>query len=450
MAFRRFSLMLIARLSLIGVLMILVVWLIYKPGLHASTILGGFTLILAIYELWHFVNRTNDEVSRFLDAARYADYSQHFSFPDLGSGFGALGETFTDILEQFRSARSEQETDLRRLKAIVEHVPVPLVSVQTDKTLSLLNNSARRLVGTARVNHLEDLKQFGEGFYDAVAEVLPGSRVLVKFTADGMEQQLTMAATEVTVDGDRETLISLQDIQSELNMTQAEAWQDLVRVLTHEIMNSITPVSSLARTASDLVNDVNLKLDDDSPIAEDLADIHDAVETVARRSDGLMQFVHGYRQLTRLTPPDKKSIPISVLFDSVSRLAMADWPDQSAKLNTSVTPQGLEVLADRDLVEPVLLNLLRNAWQASSVSNKAEIELSGRLNRRGHVIIEISDNGPGVPADIARKIFVPFFTTKEDGSGVGLALTRQVMIAHGGFVTLDDSEDGGAKFSLIF
>jgi two-component system nitrogen regulation sensor histidine kinase NtrY len=450
MAFKRFSLMLIARLSLIGILMTLVVWLIYKPGLHALTILAAVTLILAAYELWHFVNRTNDEVSRFLDAARYADYSQHFNFPDLGSGFGVLGETLTDILEQFRAARGEQETDLRRLKAIVEHVPVPLVSVHTDKSLSLLNNSARRLVGTARVNHLEDLKQFGEGFYDAVAEVVPGSRMLVKFTADGMEQQLTLAATEVTVDRDRETLISLQNIQSELNMTQAEAWQDLVRVLTHEIMNSITPVSSLARTASDLVNDVTLKLDDDSPIAEDLADIHSAVETVARRSDGLMQFVHGYRQLTRLTPPDKKNIPITVLFDSVSRLAKADWPTDSADLKTSVTPQGLEVMADRDLLEPVLLNLLRNAWQASSVSKQAEITLSGRLNRRGHVIIEIGDNGPGVPVDIARKIFVPFFTTKEDGSGVGLALTRQVMIAHGGFVTLDDSEDGGAKFSLIF
>jgi len=242
----------------------------------------------------------------------------------------------------------------------------------------------------------------------------------------------------------------LQDIQSELNMTQAEAWQDLVRVLTHEIMNSITPVSSLARTASDLVNDVTLKLDDDSPIAEDLADIHSAVETVARRSDGLMQFVHAYRQLTRLTPPEKKKIPITVLFDSVSRLAMADWPTDSADLRTSITPQGLEVLADRDLLEPVLLNLLRNAWQASVVTKQAEITLSGRLNRRGHVVIEISDNGPGVPVDIARKIFVPFFTTKEDGSGVGLALTRQVMIAHGGFVTLDCSEDGGAKFSLIF
>lgn len=450
MAFRRFSLMLVARLGIVGILMALVVWLIIKPGLHATTVLAMATLVSSIFELWRFINRTNDEVSRFLDAARYADYSQHFNFADLGSGFGVLGETFTDILEQFRKTRSQQETDLRRLKVIVEHIPVPLLSVHSDRSITLQNNAARRLFGTVQINQMDDLRLFGPGFFDAVNEAVPGSRMLVKFTTDGMQQQLTLAATEVTVDGDRETLISLQDIQSELNMTQAEAWQDLVRVLTHEIMNSITPVSSLARTASDLVSDVTEKLETDSPIAEDLADIHNAVETVARRSDGLMQFVHGYRQLTRLAPPVKKQIQIEALFEGVSRLALADCPTDSVALETTVTPRGLEVNADSDLLEPVLLNLLRNAWQASVGSKQARIILSSRLNRRGHVIIEVSDNGPGVPADISRKIFVPFFTTKEGGSGVGLALTRQVMIAHGGFVTLEESEDGGAKFSLIF
>jgi len=245
-------------------------------------------------------------------------------------------------------------------------------------------------------------------------------------------------------------LISLQDIQSELDVTQAQAWQDLVRVLTHEIMNSITPVTSLAATATHLVEDAREKYQRDDPITSDLEDLHSAVSTVARRSDSLVQFVDSYRQLTRLAPAEKKRIAVSELFDAVSQLSAAEWPDGEVGFSVTVEPPGLDVYADRDLIEPVLLNLLRNAVQATANLSQPNIHIAGRLNRRGNVILEISDNGPGVPDDMASKIFVPFFTTKEEGSGVGLALARQIMIAHSGFVTLGKSDTGGARLSLIF
>ena len=175
-----------------------------------------------------------------------------------------------------------------------------------------------------------------------------------------------------------------------------------------------------------------------------------AVATVARRSDSLIQFVESYRQLTRLAPPEKKRIQVAEMFEAVSRLAASEWPSSDVSLSKLVTPAGLDVYADRDLLEPVLLNLLRNAWQVTAELDNPEIQLLGRLNRRGNVVIEVCDNGPGVPEEIARKIFVPFFTTKEGGSGVGLALARQVMIAHGGFIRLGRAEGGGAKFTLTF
>jgi len=178
--------------------------------------------------------------------------------------------------------------------------------------------------------------------------------------------------------------------------------------------------------------------------------LHSAIGTVARRSDSLVQFVDSYRQLTRLAPAEKKRIAVSELFDAVSRLSAAEWPDGEVAFSITVTPPGLDVYADRDLVEPVLLNLLRNAVQATANVSQPNIQIAGRMNRRGNVVLEVSDNGPGVPNDMASKIFVPFFTTKEEGSGVGLALARQIMIAHSGFVTLGKSETGGARFSLIF
>jgi C4-dicarboxylate-specific signal transduction histidine kinase len=160
--------------------------------------------------------------------------------------------------------------------------------------------------------------------------------------------------------------------------------------------------------------------------------------------------VDSYRQISRLAPPEKKRVRLDQLFETVSQLLVAEWPDSRVKLMTEVVPTELDVYADRDLLEPVLINLLRNAWQSTVNIEKPVITLTGRLNKRNNVVIEVIDNGPGVPDSIAKKIFVPFFTTKESGSGVGLALARQVMIAHGGFIRLSRSDSGGATFSLTF
>ena len=450
MIFKRFLLLLIVRLVLVAMAMGLLLWLWLRPGMHSATILALALTTALAGELWRYVSRTNREVARFLDAVSYADYSQRFDFKKEGSGFDSLGQKFTEIIERMRERGDDQESRLRRLRALVEHIPVPLMTLHSDGSITLQNNAARRLFGAEHVTSLRSLRKFGFSFAEAVDNAVPGERQLVKFTVEGIEYHLTLAATEIVVTSSRERLISLQDIQSELDATQAEAWEDLVRVLTHEIMNSITPVTSLAKTAADLVDDVVAKEARGEPITDDLHDLRSAVSTVARRSDSLTQFVDSYRQITRLAPPEKKRVPIDGLFDEVMRLATAECPRENVEFDSEITPQSLDVYADRDLLEPVLLNLLRNAWQATALVEQPRVSLAACLNRRNNVVIEVSDNGPGVPEDVAKKIFVPFFTTKERGSGVGLALTRQVMIAHGGFVRLGRNASGGATFSLTF
>jgi len=222
-----------------------------------------------------------------------------------------------------------------------------------------------------------------------------------------------------------------------------------VRVLSHEIMNSITPVASLAKVAVDIVGDTQDKLSNAQDITEELADVQDAVQTVAKRSESLMTFVDSYRQLTRLPPPNKELISLTVLFKQIERLVKATNLSSNLKLTTQITPTDLDVTADKNMLEQVLINLMKNAEQAISTLDSPHIILSALLNKRGHVVIEVSDNGLGIAKDIAEKIFVPFFTTKKEGSGVGLALTRQVMNAHGGEVKLVNTEKG-AKFCLTF
>jgi len=450
MGFNRFSLLLATRLVIIMLCLMTLAFLFTRPGYYSATALTLLVIISLTWEVSRFVSKTNQEISRFLDAARYADFGQRFSLGRMGAGFGEMGEIFTDILSRFREYRTDQESELKHLKALLEHVPVPLISVHVDSRLEFWNNAARRLFGMAHVSRIEDLEQFGTDFLEQIATVQPGEKRLVSFNMDNMERRLTIAVSQIIVEGKAERLISLQDIQSELDGIQLEAWQDLVRVLTHEIMNSITPVASLAKTAVELVDEISDKINDHPDVIDELDDVRDAVSTVANRSDGLMKFVSSYRRLTRLPPPTKTQFRLDDLFADVVKLATVTWDEKSLALVTHIEPSELDLTADREMVEQILINILQNSEQALVDLPDKQVSLTAHLNKRGHVTIEIEDNGPGIPEDITKKIFVPFFTTKREGSGVGLALSRQVMIAHGGSISVSPSDQDGARFTLIF
>lgn len=449
MAFKRFSLLLSLRITLIVLLALSSAWLLITPGYHATQILLLLMLAIGVWETTKFVGKTNAELKRFLDAVRYGEFTQRFDYHQFGSGFEQLGEAFTELMQRFLQEREQQEQQLRHFKAMVEHVPIPLISLHSDGRLSQWNNSARRLFGPTQVSKVDDLHQFGPELAEHWQKLQPGQRQLCSFDADGMPQQLLVFATEITLAGQREKLLSVLDIGSELDSAQLQAWQDLVRVLTHEIMNSITPVASLAATAAELSDDLSSKTID-LPIKQELDDIHDSIATVARRSHSLMQFVSSYRRLTRLPAPHRQSVDLATLFSQLQHMACQDWADKGLVLHQQIQPEGLSVNADQHMLEQVLLNLLKNAEQALLEQRQGQVWLKATTNRRGHVVIEVADDGPGISAEQLDKIFVPFFTTKRDGSGVGLALTRQVMIAHGGQVKAVNRSEGGACFSLTF
>jgi signal transduction histidine kinase len=262
--------------------------------------------------------------------------------------------------------------------------------------------------------------------------------------------QLKVAATDVALGGLRRRLISLQNIENEMSAQEMAAWQTVIRVMAHEVMNSLTPVSSLAATARDLVRDALSQLPAGDPRASGLSDACEALETVARRSEGLLHFVQNHRRLTKLLVTQIEVMPAQRVFARIQRLLGADLAARDIRMTTSVEPETLEVAADSDLLDQALINLVRNAIEALRDVSAGHIALSARRHPDGRIVIAVADNGPGIATDQREKIFVPFFTTKRQGSGVGLTLVRQIATAHGATVDVSQTPGGGATVSLRF
>lgn len=450
MAFKHFGLFILLRLIVLSLGISGFYYAYNNPRYHVVTFIVFAIVIGLIYELWFFLTRTNREVARFLASAKYTDFNQSFEFEDAGAGFQTLGEAFTMILEHFKKLRLSQEVELGHLRAIINHIPVPLMTVKQDESLLLLNNASRRFFGTPQPTKLPDLKKYGAGFYEQLINCRAGEKNVVKIYVDGIDTQVSVGLMEVTGNNGTERLFSLMDIGQELESTQLTAWQDLVRVLTHEIMNSITPVASLAQTTADIAEDVKNELPTDHPQKGNIEKIVNASITMSRRAGNLMDFVTNFRKLTRLPKPNKQVTKVKDLFAHVIQITEANNLNSRIKLVTEVNPDGLELYIDQEQIEQALINLLKNAEQALAQQPDGVITLACSLNQRGMVTIEVTDNGPGIKEDIIDKIFVPYFTTKPDGSGIGLALTRQIMTNHGGFIRAGNREEGGASFRLTF
>jgi nitrogen fixation/metabolism regulation signal transduction histidine kinase len=457
MGFKKFSWLIIFRTVLTIITVIILTQVLIKDGYHITTLVLSILLLGQLAELVNFVSKTNAELVRFFDAVRHADFSQRFELKHVGSGFDEMGSAFNEILARIQASRHHQELEVKHLKALVEHVPVPLISIHHNDQITLWNNSARRLFGSHNVTKTDDLTQFGQFFSEQLKALPIGKRDLINIIIDGQDHRLSISATQVVSTNSTETLLSLQDIQSELDLAQLQAWQDLVRVLTHEIMNSITPVASLAKTATDIVEEVRSSSHLPQQISEDLEDVAEAVATVARRSEGLMKFVSSYRRLTHLPVLNKKLIKISTLIQQVQALACQDWHSKNIKLHVNIKPPTLDISVDINMIEQVLLNLLKNAEQAiedqsnslHNLNNQAYVMIDVFLNLRGKVVIEVSNDGPVIPEEIIKEVFVPFYTTKTEGSGVGLALSRQIMLAHQGSINLRNMSPIPAKVPTI-
>ena len=410
------------------------------PGVRAGLVVAALVGVAAFASLWNFIRRTNFLVSRFIESVRFEDYSQRFSDPS-GGGFDVLGQTLDQALKTLQARHTQETAEARYLAAIVDDSPSALLTIDSDGKIALLNKAARQLFARYPLNRLEDLEGLGPELSAAVR--LPaGTRKITRLILDGVPQKAIFASAQVARLDQPVNVISILPVQSELGALEVAAQADLVRVLTHEIMNSLTPVTSLARTGAELVA-VAAKRD------TSLSDAKTATETVARRAEGILRFVESYREFAQAPDIHRRLFKARQWGEEIMRLALANSAGRKIDARLQVEPKTMSLNADPELLAQALLNLLRNAIRATAEVDEAIVVLSLAREPGGHFRIEVRDNGSGIPEDRREDIFLPFYTTHKGGSGVGLSFARQVALAHGGSICALGAPEGGANLRMV-
>ncbi len=453
MAFKSFRINIIARVVSLCASVFLVFLLLFKTELVATVIIAGIAFVYQIYSLIQYIEKNNRDLDRFLLAIKHSDFSQTFTVSGLGESFDNLKRTFSEVIGEFHSTRAEKEEHHRYLLTVVQHVGIGLLAFDGSGDVELCNTAAKKLLQTTHLRNIRALRKLSRELVDKLFSLESGDKATVKIVLENDIITLALYATQFRLRDKQYTLVSLQNIQTELEEQEMEAWQKLIRVLTHEIMNSVTPISSLASTVNDMLSAAKEETNGDLPGKLDagtMSDIEGALQTIQRRSSGLIHFVDAYRNLTLIPNPEFAIFPVKELFENIRNLMCIQTEEAGIELNLSVEPESLELTADTELIEQVLINLIMNAIHALAGADNGKINLEGGMDVRGRVVIKVSDNGPGMEKEVAEKIFIPFFTTKKGGSGIGLSLTRQILRMHSGNITVHSTPGQQTTFTLRF
>ncbi len=414
----------------------------YSAKYEAFGIIAALSA-LQIILLIKFINRSNKQVTDFVKGINYADYTQNIKFDRLGGNFAELAGEMEKLVNKIKDARFEKEEYLRYLQTIVEHIGIGLISFDADGRVEIMNKGAKKILKVQHLQNISSLDDFHKGLGTYFFQITPGQKGLFKLSIGTEDIQLMVQGTGFRMKNDSHKLISFYNILAELEENEIEAWQKLTRVLTHEIMNSTAPISSLTSTALELLGNNSKNMPQDI-----LKDINDALDTIRKRSDGLTAFVNKFRDISKIYKPNLQTIKVGELFYNVRLLTAQNLASNNIRISASVEPEEMELIADPNLFIQVIINLIYNSVQAIGESKEGIIGLSAQINDQGKALIQVSDNGPGISPNLLDKIFIPFFTTKSNGSGIGLSISQSIIRAHGGTIRVRSNEGSGTVFSI--
>jgi two-component system nitrogen regulation sensor histidine kinase NtrY len=388
------------------------------------------------------------KVRQFLNNIKQDNFATVYPVKFDGTEVDDLHIEFNAILAKLREDQAEKEANYQYFRSVFQHLSIGLITFEEDGRIQILNTAAKRMLDIQQLINIAEIERVNKELFIAINSLRTGGSELIKIAHPDGIMQLSVYVIELVLRDVKFKLVSLQNIQSELEEKEMEAWQNLVKVLTHEIMNSIAPISSLAGT---IRGDIQAFVDKKLPIpAEDMEDYLMGINTIEKRSEGLTTFVSDFRSLAHIPMPKFTAIRIRGLFDQVEKLFESQLKAGNISLSKTIAPTDLLLFADCTLIEQVMINLTQNA--VHSVENKEEklIRFNAFIDDNGKIILEVSDSGKGIEEEALSKIFIPFFTTKKKGSGIGLSLSKQIMRRHKGNIQVRSELGKGTTFKLIF
>ncbi|MCU0470532.1 MAG: ATP-binding protein [Arcicella sp.] len=405
-------------------------------------------LVFQIINFIQFINKTNIELSQFIEAVQYRDFSLQFTEKNAPVSVRQLRRAFNQINATFKQLSSEREEQYQYLQKILELVDTGILSYDKNGEVGWINESFKRMMNVPYIRNISSLEKRDEYVYQAIINLANGENQLVKIN----HKQVLLAKTTFLNDDLETNLIAFQNVNEAIEDTEAQAYQKLLRVMTHEIMNSVAPIASLAETMEKtIVRRKEGKATKEKALdVEGLEDIVLGISTIRKRSENLLKFADTYRQLAKVSLTSFSEFYVHDLFEGVEILLESQFEQQNIDFNVVIKDFDLIIEGDMVLIEQVLINLIINAIDAVKNQENPQITLATHKNSDERVVIEVKDNGMGMSAELLDKIFVPFFTSKPNGSGIGLSLSKQIMALHKGNITVQSFENKGTIFRLVF
>ena len=450
MGFKNLRLIILVRVVLLVGSMLLLSYVVFKAPNPVNTVFLCLFIVLQVYLLVRLLDKTNREIAGFLSSIKYDDFTTAYPTKGQGASMDQLYTEFNNVIKKFREIRADKEANYHYFRTIVQHVGIGLITFNKLGEVQIINSAAKKLIGIDSISSIFELSKISPKLVESLVKLKTGGSDLIEFTREGSRVQLSIYVIELVLRGEEFKLVSVQNIQSELEEKEMDAWQNLIRVLTHEIMNSVTPISSLAATVDEELIE-HLEEEGGQLNQSDLEDIHLAVQTIQRRSEGLIRFVSDFRNLTRIPEPKLAEEKVSKVIDHILILLKHEMDQKGIQLNLSIEPADLSFMIDKELLDQVLINILQNAIHALEENQGTKfIILKAFLNEYDRPTLVIRDNGSGIDEEALSKIFIPFFTTKKQGSGIGLSLSKQIMRKHGGAINVKSVMNEGTEFTLRF
>lgn len=449
MILKRFSVLIIFRIALIIGNVLLLSWILGNMALFFNQIILLLILAGQIGELIHFVNHTNRELTRLFLAIKHADFAISFKEPPLGKSFRELQQSFTEIIQAYKQVKIEKEGQYQFLQVLVKQIHIGIISIEAENVV-LINPVAEHLFGIKGLKNWNLLKHINPYLQVELENMGENGRKLLELKQSGEKKMLAVEVNTLTILNKPLKLITVQEINAAIEQKEIEAWHRLIRILTHEIMNSITPISSLTETLQSMLSDRAGKPKSTDQLTEDtVTDIRFSLHTIQKRSEGLLHFVENYRKLSKIPKPVIHLVDISAFFARIENLMKQAMQQHHIDLSIAIAPETETIHGDSNLIEQVIINLLTNSIHALQDTEIKRIRLLAYPSEH-HTVLEVADNGVGIPEKELQDIFVPFFSTKKEGSGIGLSLSKQIMSLHGGSIKVSSNPTTGTSFYLYF